>query len=101
MKPQASASQLRPLTILTYGVLVALMTCSPESSIMEPGNSPAKVPTASEEVVGNAVGRPNIVVIMSDDQTVDEMRVMPQTRSLIGDAGRTFKYSADTYTLCC
>jgi arylsulfatase A-like enzyme len=48
-----------------------------------------------------ALGRPNIVVIMSDDQTVADMRVMPRTRNLIGTAGVTFRNSAVTYALCC
>ena len=46
-------------------------------------------------------GRPNVVVIMTDDQTVEAMRVMPQTRSLIGAQGMTFTNSVVTYALCC
>jgi arylsulfatase A-like enzyme len=51
--------------------------------------------------VTSAIGRPNVVVIMSDDQTVEEMRVMPQTLSLIGNAGTTFPRNVVTYSLCC
>ena len=48
-----------------------------------------------------APGKPNIVVIMTDDETVEAMRVMPQTRSLIGDAGATFENSFSSFPLCC
>ncbi|MBA3260293.1 MAG: sulfatase-like hydrolase/transferase, partial [Gemmatimonadales bacterium] len=48
-----------------------------------------------------AAGRPNIVVIMTDDQTMESMSVMPQTLSLIGAAGVTFEKNVVTYALCC
>ena len=45
--------------------------------------------------------RPNVVVVMTDDQTVEQMRAMPRTRALIGGAGTTFKNSFSTFPLCC
>ena len=45
--------------------------------------------------------RPNIVVVMTDDQTVGEMKALPQVRSLIGDHGVTFNRSYVTTPLCC
>ena len=45
--------------------------------------------------------RPNIVVIESDDQTVESMRVMHDVNSLIGDGGATFRNSFVNYSLCC
>ena len=45
--------------------------------------------------------RPNIVVIESDDQTVEEMRVMDNVNSLIGAQGATFSNSFVNYSLCC
>lgn len=48
-----------------------------------------------------APGKPNVVVIMTDDQTVEELRVMSQTRSLIGDEGVTFENSFSSFPLCC
>jgi arylsulfatase A-like enzyme len=38
---------------------------------------------------------------MSDDQSVRDMQVMPETRRLIGKAGVTFRNSVVTYSLCC
>jgi arylsulfatase A-like enzyme len=85
--------------ILLIGLGTVLAACSSDFGPTEPRASVTS-PSPSE-TVANATGRPNIVVIMTDDQTVEEMRVMPQTRSLIGDAGMTFKNSVVTYSLCC
>jgi N-acetylglucosamine-6-sulfatase len=45
--------------------------------------------------------QPNVVVIESDDQTLESMRVMDNVNSLIGDQGATFKNSFVNYSLCC
>lgn len=48
-----------------------------------------------------AAAKPNIVVLMTDDQTLDSMSVMPQTNRLIGGEGTTFTRSFVNYSLCC
>ncbi|MBA3263359.1 MAG: sulfatase [Thermoleophilaceae bacterium] len=48
-----------------------------------------------------AQARPNILVLMTDDQTLDSMSVMPKTRELIGERGSTFTRSFASYSLCC
>jgi len=45
--------------------------------------------------------RPNVVVIMTDDQTVESMRVMPNVRELLAERGVTFTNSFVSYPLCC
>lgn len=45
--------------------------------------------------------RPNILVVMTDDQTVEDMRVLPKTRALLGQRGTTFANSFVSYPLCC
>ncbi|HEY7149147.1 MAG TPA: sulfatase [Gaiellaceae bacterium] len=44
---------------------------------------------------------PNVVVFMTDDQTVESMRVMPNVKTLIADQGVTFDNSFVSYSLCC
>jgi N-acetylglucosamine-6-sulfatase len=44
---------------------------------------------------------PNVLVIETDDQTVESMRVMDNVNSLIGDQGVTFRNSFVNYSLCC
>jgi N-acetylglucosamine-6-sulfatase len=48
-----------------------------------------------------AQGRPNVLVIESDDQTLESMRVMDNVNSLIGDQGATFQNNFVNFSLCC
>ena len=45
--------------------------------------------------------RPNVVVVMTDDQTLADMEAMPETRRLVGDAGATFDEAYVSYPSCC
>jgi arylsulfatase A-like enzyme len=45
--------------------------------------------------------RPNVVVIMTDDQRVDEMAVLPAVRRLIVRPGAYFTRSFASFPLCC
>jgi N-acetylglucosamine-6-sulfatase len=46
-------------------------------------------------------GRPNVVVLMTDDQTVESMRVMPGVRRTLTARGTTFSRSFVSFPLCC
>jgi arylsulfatase A-like enzyme len=48
-----------------------------------------------------AVPRPNVVVIMTDDQTLESMKVMERTNRLLGAQGVTFDNSFVSFSLCC
>ena len=54
--------------------------------------------TARAEATG---GRPNIVVFMTDDETVAELAGMPHTRRLIERQGVRFDRSYVSYPVCC
>ena len=45
--------------------------------------------------------RPNVIVIETDDQDQESIRVMPRTRELIGGQGVTFANSFVNHSLCC
>lgn len=45
--------------------------------------------------------RPNVVMVMTDDQNIRDMQVLDRTRSLIGAQGTTFANSFSSYPLCC
>ncbi|HEY0512798.1 MAG TPA: sulfatase [Thermoanaerobaculia bacterium] len=55
-------------------------------------------PAGAHEAVAD---RPNILVIMTDDQTVEQMRALPKTRRLLGQRGTTFANSFVDFSLCC
>ena len=46
-------------------------------------------------------GKPNVVLLLTDDQTLEEMSGLPQTSSLIGGRGTTFSRAYVSYPLCC
>jgi N-acetylglucosamine-6-sulfatase len=45
--------------------------------------------------------RPNVVVLMTDDQTLESMRVMPGVRRMLAERGTTFSRSFVSFPLCC
>ena len=44
---------------------------------------------------------PNVILIVTDDQALEEMAAMPQTTGLIGGNGVTFSRAYASYPLCC
>jgi N-acetylglucosamine-6-sulfatase len=48
-----------------------------------------------------AAQRPNVVVIMTDDQAAGEMGAMPKTRRLLAGKGVSFERSYVSYPVCC
>ena len=75
--------------VLCATIAMGLFATSVRSA--EPGN------------VGSAAApaRPNIVLILTDDQRWDTMWAMPQTRALLGERGMTFDESFVVNPLCC
>jgi N-acetylglucosamine-6-sulfatase len=57
------------------------------------------VPTASTSSA--AQQRPNVLVLMTDDQTVESVRVMANVRRLLAAEGTTFANNFVTFSLCC
>ena len=57
---------------------------------------PAARPSAAQKSK-----RPNVVVVMTDDQTVEDLEVMSATKRLVGERGMSFSNSFVSYPLCC
>jgi hypothetical protein len=72
-------------------------------------DGPAVVASAVSEPTPRADGqrqllqnsRPNILLIITDDQRYDTMDFMPRTKARIFDAGVTFSHAYVTTPLCC
>lgn len=73
--------------VLLGGLLLAARGGSPGLAGAAPADKPAT--------------RPNVVVIMSDDQTQDSIRYMDRTLRLIGERGATFPTTVTNWPLCC
>ncbi len=48
-----------------------------------------------------AAAKPNFVVVMTDDQTIGEMRALASTKRLVADQGVSFDDFITSYSLCC
>jgi N-acetylglucosamine-6-sulfatase len=46
-------------------------------------------------------GRPNILVVMTDDQALADVKLMPNVKRLLAEQGTTFADAVDSYPLCC
>jgi arylsulfatase A-like enzyme len=57
--------------------------------------------SAAGQTDGRKNGRPNILVIMTDDQTVESMRVMAGAQAELAGAGTTFARAFVSNPLCC
>ena len=62
---------------------------------LAPGGSEAKKRPAAKQK------RPNIVMIMDDDQSAEQQRFLAKTNAAIGRHGVTFDNSFVNYSLCC
>src|SRR3954469_21270336 len=46
-------------------------------------------------------GRPNILVVMTDDQALTDVAHMPNVKRLLARQGTTFADAVDSFPLCC
>ncbi|MET0938458.1 MAG: sulfatase-like hydrolase/transferase, partial [Gaiellaceae bacterium] len=74
--------------LLIAGVLVCVAAVSSGAAV---------APTAAS----GPPKRPNVVVIMTDDQTVESLRVMKNVKRLLVSHGTSFDNSFASFALCC
>jgi arylsulfatase A-like enzyme len=58
-------------------------------------------PATARPVDAGADGRPNILVVMTDDMAATDLALMPKTRRLLVDKGTKFTDAIDSFPLCC
>ena len=91
-----TTSRRARLTLLAWTLAVVLTAVAGCTA------NPDEVATrGTDQVTPAPKGAPNIVVIMTDDLSVGEMRYLPRTRHLLGDRGATFTQFAAPQPLCC
>lgn len=88
--------------VRTWGIVAAglLVAVAALAGSVRSGSSHA-AGTASARGQAQAKPRPNIVVVMADDQNVETLRVMTNVRTLLAAQGTTFDNSFVSYSLCC
>ena len=65
------------------------------------GALPGSLAPSSVVEAAAAQTRPNVIVIESDDQAAESMRVMDHVGAVLGGEGATFSNSLVNYPLCC
>jgi N-acetylglucosamine-6-sulfatase len=79
--------------VISYAVVSAFLVMLPVAFAPAPHSSPAGATPGP--------GRPNVVVFMTDDQTLEQLRVMPKVQSALGDKGVTFSNFVVSNPRCC
>lgn len=63
--------------------------------------TPTPEPSADPKPRETSAARPNVLLIVTDDQRPETLEVMPQTRRWFGNGGTTFTNAFATTPLCC
>src|SRR3954465_5530437 len=58
-------------------------------------------PAAARPAGASHDGRPNILVVMTDDQAAADLAQMPNVRKLLAKQGTRFTNAVDSFPLCC
>jgi N-acetylglucosamine-6-sulfatase len=61
----------------------------------------AAAPAQARPVTAGGDKRPNILVVMTDDQALADVKLMPNVKKLLAEQGTTFADAVDSYPLCC
>ncbi len=80
---------MRPMKRVTFLVVPLVATALAGSTALETHAAPVQQ------------ARPNIVVVMSDDQSVESMRVMSNVQQQLAAQGVTFANNFVSFSLCC
>src|SRR5688500_7298039 len=82
-------------------VLVLTLAAALAGGTGDSGSLAAPTAAAKAKPKAKAQKRPNIVVVMADDQTGESLRVMTNVQNLLARQGLTFDNSFASYALCC
>ncbi|MBY9075701.1 sulfatase [Nocardioides sp. WL0053] len=91
---------LVPLTATGASLVAALaVSLAPLPDAVRP--AAARDGVARAAVATPQSDGPNVVLVTTDDQTLEELRWMPRTRRLLGAQGVTFSEAISPHPLCC
>jgi arylsulfatase A-like enzyme len=91
--------------VLAAGALVVgglqLYGTRPSAEAPSDATAARAVPWSPVLLGREPVGRPDVLLITTDDQNRSDLRWMPRTRRLLGAAGMTFPQALSPHPLCC
>ena len=70
------------------GLLAVILVAAPSSAVARPAGA-------------GKDGRPNILVVMTDDMNQADLAFMPKTRKLLAEHGTSFTNAITSFPLCC
>ena len=88
-------------TTVKNGAISALLIVVVAGSMFTPDPAEGRHQPVSVATGDLENDRPNFVVIMTDDQTVDQMSALPQVQERLASTGATFSDSIVSYPQCC
>jgi N-acetylglucosamine-6-sulfatase len=92
-------SRLTRVAVVLAGVFaLALVSAAGTAGSKRENETAAAKPAPS---LNRLQRRPNVVVVMTDDQTLESMRVMKNVDRLLARQGATFTQSIVSFALCC
>ena len=91
-RPIHSPLPLRAALLATALVCAAIAAALTLAPVQEPASGAGRA---------QSTPRPNVIEIVTDDQTVRDLEVMTRTKALIADEGVTFSNSFVNFPMCC
>src|SRR5512139_2452599 len=93
MAPSREPSDLRGVSMrrALFRVLAAVVVLVPALVAVTP----------ARDAVASSAEPPNIILITTDDQSLNDLKYMPYTLELLGGGGVTFTDAISPYPLCC
>ena len=94
-------------TLTTAALALGVVLSAPQASPADAGPAThaveprAGVRDTPRPTPRSLQGRPDLLLISSDDQTDTELRWMPETRRILGDAGIDYVDGLNPHPLCC
>ncbi|WP_322936896.1 sulfatase family protein [Nocardioides bizhenqiangii] len=83
----------------TRGAFVAVLLAT--VAVLTSAPAVVRDPSSSAPTEMNRAGRPNVVVILTDDMRADELRFLPKTRRLLVNQGVRFSNAISPHPMCC
>jgi N-acetylglucosamine-6-sulfatase len=87
MEAMSVRARRRPLAIAALAVLALVLALA--------------VSAQARPVSADRDGRPNILVVMADDMSAADLKLMPSVQRLLASKGTTFADAIDSFPLCC